>query len=447
MQKKILIADPSEPLIHAILNSPKAKSFLFESATNGSEALEKLKSFQPDLLIAELFLPETHTLELFQQYKHLEKPKKLPGLIVTSFFAFSQNYHSAIASGASSFLLKPFSLNELFSQIDSFFAGTLKPKIFIKKHATATHKTKVSNKKNPKQYIKFWGTRGSYSVSGSGYSSYGGNTPCLEVRSGDDLVIIDAGTGIRELGQQIIESSVKKIHLYISHTHWDHISGLPFFEPLYHADREIHIWAPIGFGITGQTLMKELFSLGLFPVEFKELKAEIHFHNLLEQRTTHAGSIQIDTHYACHPGISFVFKIRIGTFCFGYASDNEMLFGFTGDPKSIKANDPLLDGYQSLIHFFQGCSVLIHEAQYTQEEYAQHISWGHSSSANAAVLLKYCGAHEWIITHHDPTHRDSQLDALEKEHQKLLKRCKIKARVRMAHDNLLLEIPQNPEKG
>lgn len=247
-----------------------------------------------------------------------------------------------------------------------------------------------------KKYLKFWGTRGSCSVSGSEYLHFGGNTCCLEIRYENTLIIIDAGTGIRPLGDTILKE--KDINIFLSHMHWDHIIGFPFFEPLYRKDTKITIWSPHQEATRSQrTLFDELLAPEFFPVHFDEVQAQLEFRTIEEKKQVEIGPIKLDFHVTNHPSLTFCFKIITPLETIGYVTDN----------------DVDLDTQQSFVNFHKGCNYFVHEAQYTHEEYLHKEGWGHSSLTNVLKLVEQVQPAHWIVTHHDPSHTDSNLIALE----------------------------------
>lgn len=252
-----------------------------------------------------------------------------------------------------------------------------------------------------KNYLKFWGTRGSCPVSGPEYAHFGGNTVCLELVYDEVHLIFDAGTGIRPLGQGLLKEGRTEIDLFLSHTHWDHLSGFPFFEPIYLADRRLTIWAPQGEGRSCQELFKELFAHEFFPLKLSELKATIQFQTIHEQQTIRKGPITLSFHKVNHPGGAYCFKIQTPHQTIGYISDNELL-------------EPIQEKQASLIAFYKDCDLLIHEAQYFPEEYQDKKSWGHSGLNQATRFVAATGAKKWIISHHDPAHTDVDLKQLAK---------------------------------
>lgn len=244
------------------------------------------------------------------------------------------------------------------------------------------------------KYLKFWGTRGSCSVSGHEYTHFGGNTCCLEVRYQDTLVIIDAGTGIRPLGETVHE---KKIDLFLSHTHWDHIIGFPFFEPLYRKGTHITIWAPQGHeNRSCRDLFDQVLAYEFFPINLDEMQATLEFKVIEERKPIQLGPLSLDFHTTRHPGLTYCFKIKTPHETIGYTTDNEID----------------LEAQKSFIEFHQNCDYFIHEAQYTPDEYQHRKGWGHSSLANVLKLVELVKPKHWLVTHHDPKHTDADLKIL-----------------------------------
>jgi len=286
-------------------------------------------------------------------------------------------------------------------------------------------------------YLKFWGTRGSIPVAGLDYCRYGGNTSCLEIRHDNSLVIIDAGTGIRPLGNEVMASGIDEIHLFIGHTHWDHIIGFPFFAPVYDSSKTIHIYAAKGGSGNIEELFSGMLEQDFFPVNLDDMRAKFCFHEL-EGRSETIGDIEVNYTQANHPGATLCFRIKCCEHDIGYATDNEFLQGFCGHPKEV--SEELLKPYQPIVDFFKGCSTLIHEAQYSPEEYATKIGWGHSSIYNVALMADLCGAQEWIITHHDPDDNDTAVLQKRDMNKKIRQECNISCRSSMAYDGLILPL-------
>lgn len=439
--QKILLADADQDLIEKIRKAPGNEHYVFEIASKGDEVLEKINNFQPQLIFIDLLLPEMHGIEVLKKIRSNPKFESL-GVILSSHSAMIQNVHAAIKEGVDYFLVKPFEIPFLYILFDRFFEGTLMPEaIPPPEFPHKDEQPKYEPKKHDRNaYIKFWGTRGSNPVSGHDYIRFGGNTVCLEVRHGEDMIIIDSGSGIRPLGEAIDVKKYKTIHIFLSHTHWDHVTGFPFFDPIYNQDIQIVIWSPVGFERSTRELFTEMLAYAYFPVRLEDIRAKISFNDLRDGHPVSIGDITIDSHYAYHPGSTLCFKIHAGGKTIGYATDNEMFMGFHGNPNSVSKDDPIIQSHERIIEFFKGCDLLIHEAQYTPLEYQRRVGWGHSSISNAVILCKYAEITDWIVTHHNPKHTDKELLEKLQLHQDILEDCNLHCHVQMAFDGMKLFI-------
>ncbi len=288
------------------------------------------------------------------------------------------------------------------------------------------------------RYLKFWGTRGSIPVSGTAYATYGGNTVCLELRRADHTIIIDGGTGIRILGEQLIESDIRTVHLFFGHTHWDHIIGLPFFHPLYEAEFDIHIYTLEETIQDVKGALTRVFSPEYFPVRYEDIHANLHFHEISLTHPTEIDGTTIAVTNCDHPGGALAFKITTPKRTVGYVTDNEFLQGYLGNPADITPDHPRLQPYQHQIDLLRDVDILIHEAQYTPQAYRNKIGWGHSSITNATILAKLCNATNWVVTHHDPIADDDDLHHRLRLHWTICEEIGLDCNVTFAYDGLML---------
>lgn len=287
-------------------------------------------------------------------------------------------------------------------------------------------------------YLKLWGTRGSVPVSGPQYTTFGGNTSCLEISRAGQTIIIDAGTGIRSLGDNLMRSSKRELHLFFGHTHWDHIIGFPFFMPLYSPEFTIHVYAEEN----KERNIKEAFSKILrphyFPVRLEELQADLQYHPLSSSITI--GDINIHTLPCEHPGGALAFRIDTSGRRIGYVTDHEFLKGYRGNPAELNLEDPLVQPYHQLIDFLRQCDLLMHEAQYTPREYRSKVGWGHSSMSNATTLMRLCNIQNWQVIHHDPAANDEDLRRRAQLHWQIMADADIRCQVNLAFDGLALPL-------
>ncbi len=258
-------------------------------------------------------------------------------------------------------------------------------------------------------HVRFWGTRGSIAKPGPGTIRYGGNTSCVEVRSAaGTLIVIDCGTGAHEFGKTLMETEPWPLrgHMLISHTHWDHIQGWPFFAPLFVSGNEWDIYAPHGLTETVQETLAGQMQYAYFPVLLEHLSATIRYHELVEGVFT-IGDIKVKTHYLNHPALTLGYRLEADGATVVYACDHEpysrqMAVGL-GEPNRQD---------QWHVDFLAGADLVIHDAQYTVGEYLGKIGWGHSTAEYAVEIGRIAGVKAIALTHHDPLRDDDGIDDL-----------------------------------
>ena len=257
--------------------------------------------------------------------------------------------------------------------------------------------------------LRFWGTRGSIPSPGPTTVRYGGNTPCVEVRTETGwLVILDAGTGIRELGRSLVASSNGhgiKADIFLTHAHWDHIQGIPFFAPMFQPGNHFTIWGSKTLETSIDRVIRDQMSPVVFPVTFEQLDATIDFGELAEER--HIGDGYEVTAFAVqHPGgaLGYRFSSRSRKdSSLVYISDNELNATASYPGRAENWNE-------RLVEFVRGAKVLVHDATYTTDEYERHRGWGHSTYEDAVNLALDAGVEQLILFHHRPERTDDDVD-------------------------------------
>ncbi|MEX2157939.1 MAG: MBL fold metallo-hydrolase [Dehalococcoidia bacterium] len=251
--------------------------------------------------------------------------------------------------------------------------------------------------------VTLWGTRGSSPSAGPENIRYGGNTACVEVRAGDGtLVILDAGTGIRRLGAAISED-IKRVDVLLTHLHLDHIQGLGFFAPLYRDGLEVHIWGPPTAGLTLEGRLTRYLSPPLFPVRLRELPCDLTLHDL-PMEPFQIGGLSIRGDFVCHPGPTLGYRIAENGTSLAYLPDHEPALGFGEVPRDAD----WISGFEIAAQ----ADLLIHDSQYSDEEYPAHIGWGHSAISHTIAFATAAKAKRLVVFHHDPAHNDATLDRL-----------------------------------
>jgi phosphoribosyl 1,2-cyclic phosphodiesterase len=250
--------------------------------------------------------------------------------------------------------------------------------------------------------LTIWGTRGSLAAPGAETARYGGNTACVELRADDgSLVVLDAGTGIRRLGATL-GNGIRRIDLLITHLHMDHIQGLGFFPPLYDAGTEIHLWAPAGVALDLRERLVRYLSPPLFPVHLRDIPALV-LHDVTDGEFA-LGELRVRAAPVCHPGATVGYRITGRTGTLTYLPDHEPALGVARFPPSPEWTS----GYD----LAAGADLLIHDAQYTDAEYADRVGWGHSTIQHALAFAALARVRHLVTFHHDPGHADDDLDRL-----------------------------------
>ena len=257
-------------------------------------------------------------------------------------------------------------------------------------------------------HFTLWGARGSTPTVGGRFHRHGGNTSCMSITRDDEAFIFDAGSGIRDLGLELLEGKVRKIHLFITHPHWDHIQGFPFFRPAFVPEFDITVYGSRGFGKDIESLFRGQLDSDYFPVQIEDMKSRLEFRHLSE-RTIETKGARITWEFAQHTGATVGYKIELPHARIAWVPDNEFLLGYTGPP-TLTRDDPRVAAFEKMIAFLSDADLVLHEAQYTPAEYPDRVGWGHSSVTNAVLLMKLAGVPRWIVTHHDPMHDDDFLE-------------------------------------
>ena len=273
--------------------------------------------------------------------------------------------------------------------------------------------------------LKFWGVRGSIPTPGKSTVKYGGNTPSLELRlNNGELIILDAGTGIRNLGDYLIANGESiQTYILITHPHWDHIQGFPFFKPAFVSGNEITVIGTDREEIDLQHIIADQMKKIYFPIQLNELKAKLHFRSVTEE-LFNIFDARVRTLYVNHPGFTVGYRIDYRGKSLVYISDNEP---FDKESATRMTNfEPIVlkkfieqhgDPNQRIVDFIHGADVLIHDATYTPEEYVDKVGWGHSHYLFTLKLANDAKVKHCVLFHHEPNRTDENID-------KILEKCR-----------------------
>jgi phosphoribosyl 1,2-cyclic phosphodiesterase len=250
--------------------------------------------------------------------------------------------------------------------------------------------------------IKLWGVRGSIATTGPETEYYGGNTSCATVAYDDYVLVLDGGTGIRQLTGSFYPNN-KRIDVLLTHLHLDHIQGLGFFSPLFDPSKEIHIWGPASSSQTLFARLSRYLSPPLFPVLLRDLPCKLHLHEIGNSQFE-AGPFVVQSNYIIHPGPTVGYRINGNNAVFTFIPDHEPALGDKGMIKEVK----WVSGYD----IAEGADLLLHDSQYTTDEYNLRRGWGHSTINDACLFGSMTEVKKILLAHHDPSHSDAFLDEM-----------------------------------
>ncbi|GHT77953.1 MBL fold metallo-hydrolase [Spirochaetia bacterium] len=280
--------------------------------------------------------------------------------------------------------------------------------------------------------MRLWGVRGTIPCPGPDTVVYGGNTACVEIRADDRLVIVDMGTGIRALGDWLIVNEVKKARpldtdIFISHTHTDHIMGLPVFTPIFIPTTKLHIWGPVSSeDETLESILGNQLSYRYWPIRLSELSAKIEYTQLRETTIDLGGGLSVSTKYMNHPILCLGYRFEYQGKSIVTAFDCEPFYNvFPADKNDPKYDEAAaMEGAlvareenERLVRFYEGADILVHDSQYTDQEYPAKLGWGHSTFTQALDFGLKASVKKLVCFHHDPNHTDEQLAKLEQQYR------------------------------
>lgn len=375
-------------------------------AGDGEAGISLALEHRPDVILCDLLMPKANG---FQVCRALRQQLQRTKIIVVSGRDYGVDRDSALQAGADEYLVKPITWSGLSKVIGNLVPSEpLHPK---------THDPNVAFHP-PATRIKLWGVRGSIPVPGPSTVRYGGNTSCVEVRADGEIIVLDAGTGIRGLGLDLEKEFGEqpiKVSLLLTHTHWDHIQGLPFFLPAYNKKNDIRVLGYEGAKAGFAAILSGQMETPFFPVSLRDLPSNIAIQELKDMEFK-VGPVQVRARFANHPGVCAGYRLDTSAGSLAFFPDNEpyellKVHLAERDQTSVREARAYAKGEKArLAEFLREVDVLIIDAQYTDEEYKQHIGWGHGALSRVVSLALQAQVRKLILFHHDPAHDDDQVD-------------------------------------
>ena len=375
-------------------------------ASDSQRALSLTSQHQPELILCDW---ETPWFEIARSYlKALgEKENSIhrPILVAVGDGQIAEKM-AALESGVDEYLAHPVdlqTLEKLLARVSSNGQGTAK--------------LNGGPGGNQDTLVKFWGVRGSIAAPGPETVYYGGNTSCVEVRSASDIIVLDAGTGIRKLGLSLVQEFKDhpiRLNVLLTHSHWDHIQGFPFFPPAYNLKNEVTICGFEGARQGLQSTLSTQMENPYFPISMEQMPGGISIRELKEL-SFKVGNIDVKAHFLNHPGICAGYRLFTPGGSISYLPDVELFQQARTRNKDSERRaeiNTVPEEDSNVLDFIRGSDVLIIDSQYDAVEYGKHIGWGHSCFEDAVTLAMQGGVRRLFLFHHDPDHTDEQISRM-----------------------------------
>lgn len=407
--KTVLIIDEDDESRRFIKKLLMPDGWDIVEAKDGASALALAKSHRPQVVLLDLLMQGSSGLQLcrtLRQHSALQEAK----IITTSARNYPADRQAAQEAGAQHFLVKP---------VDPIgLKKAMSPALPADPASGGDGgKAGAAFEEEPTR-LRFWGVRGSIPSPGPETVRYGGNTSCVEVRAEGEVVILDAGSGIRPMGLALakeFKSQPLELTLLITHTHWDHIQGFPFFVPAYNPKNTVRVLGYEGASRSLQETLSGQMESPYFPIGLKEMPGNIIFTEL-RNLNFEIGKVRVQATYVNHPGVCVGYRLFTRGGSITYIPDNEQ---YTRLKSGSAASTPESVEYarqqdQKLVDFIMNSDVLIVDSQYDAQEYAAHVGWGHSCVDDSVTLAIRAGVKYLYLFHHDPTHDDAKIASMVK---------------------------------
>ena len=418
--KTALVID-DDPIVLAILSRTlRDAGWRVLEATDGEKGVELAVEHRPDAIVCDLLMPRFNGYQVCRAIRSNQTFIPQPRILVTSGSNYAADQTNSVDAGADDFLLKPIKPAELLHILDLDGGTTfIRKPPGLNKGPTPPDTGYFRRIVGTPPSVRFWGVRGSIATPGDSTLKYGGNTACVEVRADGELIVLDAGTGIRNLGRKLADefkSQPIEVSILISHTHWDHIQGFPFFSPAYNPNNHIRIMGYEGARAGLQSVLSSQMESPFFPVSMQQMPGYLQVEELRSMEFN-VGRVKVRAAFMNHPGICVGYRLETSGGSMAFLPDNEphsrlRMAPATNSPHSSEVLAFAQKQDEKLIEFIRDCDVVIMDSQYDATEYRAHIGWGHTCVDDAVALAVTAKVRKLFLFHHDPDHDDAKVDSM-----------------------------------
>lgn len=415
---KTLVLIENDPLTRTLISEClTGQDWRVLEAEDGQAGLDLVLKHQPTAVLCDLRTPKRNGYQVCRAIREDDSLKPVR-VILTTVSRFLNDRETAFATGADDYLVKPIIPADLLRTLAA--AGAREE---VAAPATGAEPIDVGP-----TLVRFWGVRGSIPSPGKETYNVGGNTSCVEVRVGNQIIILDAGSGIRRLGQSLMKEITAdglNVTMLISHTHWDHIQGFPFFVPAYHPKVNIRILGYEGavHGLRGALF--EQMQTAFFPVGLNQMATHLTFEEMDDMQFDLGGSVTVRTIFANHPGICLGYRLCTPNGDVVYMPDHEAYERCEVERQKAE-NESFATGLEyaclqdeKVVDFLRGAEVVIADSQYDALEYPSRRGWGHTCADDTVALAARAGAKRVYLFHHDPDHDDAKIEQMVEHAQEI----------------------------
>ena len=411
--KTVLLIDDDDCFRTPASAMLRAKGWNIIEASNGEDGIDLAIQHRPDVILCDLLMPRGNGYQVCRAVRERQDLRHTKFIVLTGH-DFPADRESAKDAGADEYLVKPIRFEKLLEDLQRLVpeAGD---------HDVA-ETAGAPGPQEPEATVKFWGVRGSIPTPGPTTVIFGGNTSCVEIRADGEIIILDAGSGIRPLGHALDDEFGEKpmrLTLLITHTHWDHIQGFPFFLPAYNAKNSVHILGYEGARDGLASTLAGQMESPYFPIALKQMPGNIIIEELRDM-VFEVGRVRVEACFSNHPGICVGYRLHTSTGSIVYLPDNEALNERTN---VVHGNVLPKNMQRQLAEFVSEADVLITDAQYLRHEYEERTGWGHGCVDDVVKFAMDARVKRLYLFHHDPNHDDDAISAMLKTAREMARKA------------------------